>query len=84
MVLGDHDQAETEGSERQSAVVDVIIHDRYDAETNDNDLALLRLNESLTFDCYVRPVCLPCDDVDVNTLCIATGWGSTRGRSSAS
>ena len=81
MVLGDHDQAETEGTERQSSVVDVIIHERYDAETNDCDVALLRLNESHTFDCNVRPVCLPTDDVVVNTLCIATGWGSTRGPS---
>jgi len=81
VVLGDHDQAETEGTERQSSVVDVIIHERYDAETNDCDVALLRLNESHTFDCNVRPVCLPTDDVVVNTLCIATGWGSTRGPS---
>jgi len=79
VVLGDHNQAETEGSERQSSVVEVIVHDRYDAETNDYDVALLKLNSSQAFDCNVRPVCLPTDDVVVNTLCIVTGWGSTRG-----
>jgi len=79
VVLGDHNQAETEGTERQCSVVEVIVHDRYDEETSDCDLALLRLNETFTFDCNVRPVCMPDDDVVVNMLCIATGWGSTRG-----
>jgi len=81
VVLGDHNQAETEGTERQSSVVEVVVHDGYDEETSDCDLALLRLNVSQPFDCNVRPACLPTDDVVVNMLCIATGWGSTRGTS---
>ena len=79
MVLGDHNQAESEGTERQSSVVQVVVHELYDEDTSDCDLALLRLNKSQDFDCSVRPVCLPTDDVVVNMLCIATGWGSTRG-----
>lgn len=79
MVLGDHNQAETEGTERQVPVEEVIVHDSYDELTSDSDLALLRLNSSQEFDCNVRPACLPTDDVVVNMLCIATGWGSTRG-----
>ena len=79
MVLGDHNQGETEGTERQTAVAEVIVHELYNEETNENDIALLRLNETQSFDCNVRPVCLPVDDVAVNMLCIATGWGSTRG-----
>jgi len=80
VVLGDHNQAESEGTERQSSVVRVVVHESYDEDTSDCDLALLRLNATQDFDCNVRPVCLPTDDVVVNTLCIATGWGSTRGR----
>ena len=79
VVLGDHNQAETEGTERQVPVNEIIVHDRYDDDSSDCDLALLRLNQSQAFDCNVRPVCLPSDDVVINMLCIATGWGSTRG-----
>ena len=79
VVLGDHNQAETEGTERQSSVVEIVVHAGYDEETNECDLALLRLNESHAFDCNVRSICLPAEDVVVNLLCIATGWGSTRG-----
>ena len=81
MVVGDHNQAETEGTERQVSVEEIIVHDGYDEETSDCDLALVKLDAPQEFDCNVQSVCLPTDDVVVNTLCIATGWGSTRGTS---
>ncbi|XP_072340056.1 complement factor B-like [Scyliorhinus torazame] len=47
-------------------VTEIHVHRRYnqtDAMENENysyDIALLRLNESLTFSVKIRPVCLPC------------------------
>ena len=44
-----------------------------------NDIALLRLNSSIQFCREVAPVCLPEVDVPPGKICVATGWGITRG-----
>ncbi|XP_040906700.1 transmembrane protease serine 2 [Toxotes jaculatrix] len=58
----------------------IINHEKYDPETNDNDVALLRLDTPLTFTSLVRPVCLPNADVDLSAGRQAwiTGWGALR------
>lgn len=54
-----------------------------------NDLSLLRMSESLNFNRWVKPICLP--DMgrttvgedwiwgpEQNTLCTVVGWGAVR------
>ncbi|XP_017758253.1 PREDICTED: uncharacterized protein LOC108549401 [Eufriesea mexicana] len=40
-----------------------------------NDIAMLRLEEPVTFSDYVRPVCLPESEPKSGTMCTVTGWG---------
>ncbi|KAF5890182.1 serine protease 27-like, partial [Clarias magur] len=36
----------------------VVIHPQYNSATFNNDIALLLLNSSVTFNSYITPVCL--------------------------
>ncbi|XP_043287409.1 uncharacterized protein [Venturia canescens] len=40
-----------------------------------NDVALLRLEKSVTFSDYVRPICLPSAEPKSGVTCTVTGWG---------
>jgi secreted trypsin-like serine protease len=54
-----------------------IIHSQYDANTVNNDIAVIRLPSEVTFSTYISPVKLPPSNLEdlVNQLVIATGWG---------
>ncbi|XP_038565966.1 trypsin-like isoform X2 [Micropterus salmoides] len=55
-----------------------IQHPNYNTNTNDNDIALLKLSSPVTFTDYIRPVCLAMDGSVFNngTTCWVTGWGN--------
>lgn len=78
MVVGKHDLLIHEDCEKEIQVLEIIKHELYNPDTNDNDVALLRLSEEVNFDRFVKPVCLPSEDAQVNTLCFVVGWGETR------
>ncbi|XP_031342790.1 transmembrane protease serine 9-like isoform X3 [Photinus pyralis] len=63
---------------QEYVVEENIIHPFYSAFDNTNDIALLRLQRSVEFSDYVRPICLPRSEQDValeeETLFI-TGFG---------
>nr|UCK81482.1 MASP-related molecule 2-like protein [Arenicola marina] len=78
--VGEHDQgSDAEPTERTFEVAQLIKHENYNAQTYDNDIALMRLKEPVTYSREVSPVCLPAADVPMNTLCVTTGWGDTMG-----
>ncbi|KAM8844800.1 tryptase-like isoform 2-T2 [Spinachia spinachia] len=56
----------------------VIRHPAYSAESNDNDIALLRLWSPVTFTNHIRPVCLSAEGsvFAAETSCWVTGWGT--------
>ncbi|XP_061558471.1 transmembrane protease serine 2 isoform X2 [Phycodurus eques] len=56
----------------------IISHEKYDSETNDNDIALLKLKTPLTFSRTVKPVCLPNVGMQYSDGHPAwiTGWGA--------
>ncbi|XP_022048987.2 transmembrane protease serine 2 isoform X1 [Acanthochromis polyacanthus] len=64
----------------------IISHEHFNKETNDNDIALLRLSSKLSFTSTVKPVCLPNFGMDLSTLSPAwiTGWGAEHWGGSAS
>nr|XP_019941102.1 PREDICTED: transmembrane protease serine 2 [Paralichthys olivaceus]XP_019941103.1 PREDICTED: transmembrane protease serine 2 [Paralichthys olivaceus]XP_019941104.1 PREDICTED: transmembrane protease serine 2 [Paralichthys olivaceus] len=66
-------------------VVKIINHENYNAETNDNDIALLKLDTPLTFTRTVKPVCLPNFGVNASPGSQAwiTGWGALRSSGSS-
>ncbi|XP_056152889.1 transmembrane protease serine 9-like [Lampris incognitus] len=55
----------------------IILHPNYNSDTNDNDIALLRLSSPVKFTDYIRPVCLAASDSVFNngTDSWVTGWG---------
>ncbi|KAI4502708.1 hypothetical protein M0802_001752 [Mischocyttarus mexicanus] len=53
----------------------IVLHPDYIDNGFINDIALLRLERSVTFSDYVRPVCLPQNEPKSRTICTVTGWG---------
>lgn len=45
--------------EQEVFVEEIIRHDGYIEATKQNDIALLRLNQTITFNEFARPICLP-------------------------
>ncbi|BET01654.1 serine protease [Nesidiocoris tenuis] len=63
-------------------VARLVVHEEYDTGTYENDIALLRLKEPITYGIYVQPVCLPTRKQDLendfrNTTAVVAGWGTT-------
>ena len=57
----------------------IIAHPQYTHTSNNyqyNDLALIQLNQPVTFDSYISPICLPSNSPR-GALCYAIGWGLT-------
>ncbi|OCT78784.1 hypothetical protein XELAEV_18029874mg [Xenopus laevis] len=79
--LGEYDIRKLEDTEQQFAVVKIIIHPEYRSDTNDNDIALLRLVQPVVYNKYILPICLPSLDLAENTLMVngtvvvVSGWG---------
>ncbi|KAM3602180.1 uncharacterized protein V6R79_025783 [Siganus canaliculatus] len=67
-------------SSQGNPVEKIISHEGYDPNTNNNDIALLKLKTPLTFSRTVSPVCLPNTNVDLSPVRSAwiTGWGALR------
>ncbi|KAG5277685.1 hypothetical protein AALO_G00090240 [Alosa alosa] len=55
----------------------IISHPSYDRDTNNNDIALLRLSTPVNFNDYVSPVCLAASgsEFSTGTNSWITGWG---------
>ncbi len=55
----------------------IFTHPDYDAVAIQNDVALLKFKEPITFNDYVRPICLATliEETDHYTDCYAVGWG---------
>ncbi|KAM9330532.1 transmembrane protease serine 11A-like [Gastrophryne carolinensis] len=60
------------------SIKNIIIHEKYNIATNENDIALIELSAPVTFTQYIRPVCLPAASTIVpdNSSCYVTGWGA--------
>ncbi|XP_073708658.1 serine protease 27-like [Garra rufa] len=58
-------------------VTKIIKHLAYDSNTNNNDIAVLRLSAPVTFTNYIRPVCLAAQGsvFPAGTSSWITGWG---------
>lgn len=60
MILGDHDQTiTTESAAIMRAVTTIVRHRSFDADSYNNDIALLKLRKPVTFSKIIKPVCLP-------------------------
>ena len=63
-------------SSAQTAFVESItLHESYNHETINNDIAILKLKTALTFNDKVRPACLPDASFNPEGIAVASGWG---------
>lgn len=78
--IGEHDLTVKEGTELELRVDSVTIHPKYDADTVDNDIAMLRLPVTLTPSPARGIACLPGlnQPLPANQLCTIIGWGKSR------
>ncbi len=72
---------EVEPEERLYHVEIVAIHPGYNLSRAYNDLALLKLSETIEFTPSIQPVCLTDQDFVAGTSCVAAGWGESEGKS---
>ena len=65
--------------EQTRAVSHIIVHSQYDRSVMKNDLAVMRVEQPLRMNRWIRPVCLPPKEWGPNpgTFCTAVGWGAT-------
>ncbi|XP_064786909.1 transmembrane protease serine 9-like isoform X2 [Oncorhynchus masou masou] len=77
IILGRQNQEGSNPNEVSRTVAQIVLHPVYDSDTNDNDIALLRLTSPVNFTNYIRPVCLAASDSFYHngTDSWVTGWG---------
>lgn len=76
VLLGEHNIADSVFN--RVDVAEIINHPDYDSRTTDNDYAILRLSQAVTFTNEVAPACLPADTgaTYAGVLATVTGWGT--------
>ncbi|XP_068622389.1 trypsin-1 isoform X2 [Battus philenor] len=79
VILGDHDQTITsESAAIMRAVNTIVRHRSFDADSYNNDIALLKLRKPVTFSKIIKPVCLPPVGTEpAGKQGIVVGWGRT-------
>lgn len=86
--LGKYARDEVEQDEFQTVIGDpssVIVHPSYSKTTFDNDIALIRLRDHISFNDYILPICLENEELDDNIFSYSglrmgtvTGWGKLK------
>ncbi|XP_064102386.1 trypsin-1-like [Macrobrachium nipponense] len=76
VVAGEHDRSRDEGFEQYGKVASITKHPHYNANTMNNDIALLKLVKALQFDDYVQPVTLAEKTDPLPQEFTLVGWGS--------
>ncbi|KAL5018057.1 hypothetical protein ScPMuIL_003779 [Solemya velum] len=79
VIVGTHYKQKRDTHQQYRTVDRVIMHSYYNAHNNDNDIALLKLNNPIQLGRYTSIACLPSSPVHSGSQCIATGWGDVAG-----
>ncbi|CAK8680068.1 unnamed protein product [Clavelina lepadiformis] len=69
------------GEGKLLVVKNIIVHPAYNPSNLQNDIALLELEDAISFGTNIRKICYPSAndssiDPDAGTICITTGWGN--------
>lgn len=64
---------------QQFSISEIKVHEAYSRSNFKNDIALLRLNQSIIFTDKLRPICLPVNSAELpaGTTLTLSGWGTT-------
>lgn len=76
--LGEYSFVETnETRSRDFRIMEIRQHIDFDETTYDNDISILKVAQTVLFNSYIWPVCMPpTEDTFVGYTGIVTGWGS--------
>ncbi|XP_037678665.1 coagulation factor IX-like isoform X2 [Choloepus didactylus] len=82
VVAGEHNTEETEQTEQKQNIIQAIPHPSYNASVNryNNDITLLELDEPLTLNSYVMPICIANREYTNIFLKFGSGYVSGRGK----
>jgi Trypsin len=78
-MAGKHLLLKPRKSDQVAYIRRVVVHENFNAQTFDNDIALIELDRDLVFNNYVRPICLATVDFPAGSTCAVSGWGQTHG-----
>ncbi|XP_066468941.1 transmembrane protease serine 9-like [Tiliqua scincoides] len=84
-VIGLHQLAKPGKHVIESRINDLMIHCNYSTRTYENDIALLSLEETIEYNSYIQPICLPeaSQLMPAKNQCYITGWGRRKEGGSA-
>ncbi|CAI9172048.1 unnamed protein product [Rangifer tarandus platyrhynchus] len=68
----------TKSPQQRVGVTRILIHENYNPETHENDIALVQLDREVTYTRYIHRVCLPEANqaISPGSTAYVTGWGS--------
>ncbi|XP_072050141.1 uncharacterized protein [Amphiura filiformis] len=76
--LGEHNIKRREGREQTFDIECLHIHENYNNDNTNNDIAVLKLDGEVTFDSFATPACLTTpSEFDAGKRCWISGWGNT-------
>lgn len=80
VTAGEHRFAHVEGSEQVVEIDSIFKHESFDANTINNDIALIKTKQKIHFNEYVQPVCVPGAHFpySVGSAGFISGWGNTK------
>ena len=84
--IGDRDVTNpAEESEQVLTMIGMIVHEGWNSQTLENDIALIVLHEDIRFTEHVAPIAIPAvgQTFPAGTPCTVIGWGLTNGVNTA-
>ncbi|KAL5018831.1 hypothetical protein ScPMuIL_004553 [Solemya velum] len=81
-IVGKNNLNKVSRTESIHGIQKMVVHDAYNNLTIANDVALVILEDPVTYSDYVRPICLPADvnsTAHIGQVCYIAGFGDTRG-----
>ncbi|XP_063813213.1 acrosin-like [Pseudophryne corroboree] len=77
LVFGAHQLSKLGPNVQIRRVSKMIEHQKYSAKTASNDIALLRVDQPISFNEFIQPACLPIKSRDIKPMsdCYIAGWG---------
>ncbi|WAQ96355.1 OVCH1-like protein [Mya arenaria] len=79
VVAGKHQKTKPENGTQTRAAERIVVNSGYNYITTENDIALVRLQEPLTFNSHVQAVCLPVRPPTDGESGVVAGWGEVLG-----
>ncbi|XP_071493626.1 trypsin-2-like [Diadema antillarum] len=75
ITVGSHDRDDVDKNQQNLKLGGIWVHEDYNSRTLDNDIAMLKLEQPITFTDYISPACVATNDYPAGTTCVVTGWG---------